>query len=125
MPKKISILHPMPMERTVRRALLPFGLFLNRDLQTAKPGARVVFCDGVYQFPAELVSVRKVDLYSPDFRDWLKIIYGGSVSASGLLKRFEQTSVADGCGVEGYDKSKCLLVEVKPLQRPIADLHRP
>lgn len=113
MAKKIAILHAMPRDITMRRCLLPIGLYCNVEIQKAKLGSVLDFWQEWRHEEATLVYRRVINVGSAEFTDWLELLYGKNMTVERLLSRWEAQCITEGIGRDGYDKERALLIGVK------------
>ena len=115
MPKPIPINHPCPKEGKPF-AILPCGLYMNRDLQKAKPGDTILFCQDWRKDKAVLIRKCRIAVNSSVFTFMAKSIYGEYTTIKSLLEIWEAQSVIEGYGRDGVDKEFALLIEVKMVE---------
>ena len=113
MAKRIRILQTLPKDGQ-RFMIVPIGTYLNTELQEAREG-----CDfEVWQEwrRERYVMVRKamMRINTPEFTFMLRHVYSGAVRLAELLERFGRWSHDSGAGWEGFDRERCLVVEIEP-----------
>lgn len=113
MAKTIDIHHPMPKPITLRRCLLPIGMYCNEKLQKASVGSIVEFWQEWNHEKAVLAYKRVIRVNSAEFTDWLRLIYGEHMTITKLMDRWESRAVAEDIGAQGFSREEAILVEVR------------
>lgn len=113
--KPIPILHPTP-KADKPFAILPIGLFCNKELQKAAPNSEICFWQGWRHDKRVLVRKCKVQIKSSVFTFLLRSIYGENMTIAKLMERWEAWAVVEGIGKEGFDRDYALIVETAPLE---------
>lgn len=119
MAKKVKyphINHPFPIESKARIALLPIGLFLNREIQEAKIGDTVEFWTDWRYERAKLVYKCEMSIKTAIFSYLMRLAYGKNMTIVKMLERWNAQSVIEGFGQDGFDRDKCLMIEVKEIE---------
>lgn len=112
MAKAIDIQHPMPRPITLRRCLLPIGMYCNEKLQKASIGSSVEFWQEKKHEKAILTYKRIIRVNSAEFTDWLRIIYGERITIAKLMDRWEAWAVVEGIGAQGFSRDEAIVIEV-------------
>ena len=114
--KHPHINHPLPIETRARIALLPIGMFMNREIQQANIGDIVEFwVDWRYE-RAKLVYKGEIAIKTSVFAYLMRLAYGKSMTIVKMLERWQAQSIIEGYGQDGFDRDKCLIIEVKPIE---------
>ena len=87
MAKPINILHPIPKPPKNGIAIVPCGLYCNRELQNA-----------------------------PEFTFMLRCVYGERMTIAKLFEQWEAWAVVEGIGSAGFSRDEALVVEVSNLE---------
>lgn len=110
MAKPIKIQHPTPVK--LPYAILPIGMYCNRQLQMAKPGDLVEFWSDWRHDVRRIVRICRFRINSPEFTFMLRSIYGNAMSIAKLMERWEAAAIVDGIGRNGIDRERCIILEV-------------
>lgn len=94
-------------------AMLPIGLYCNKELQKAEDGCVVEFCDAWKREKRALVRKCRVSVNSGVFTFLLQSIYGG-IRWEDLRRRWEAWAVVEGIGKDGFSDREVMLIEVAP-----------
>lgn len=116
MKKPIQIDAPAP-KAVKPYAFVPLGLYCNKELQQAKPGDVVTFCDGWRHEKRVLVRKCKVVVNSSAFTFLSKSIYGEHITAKELFGRWRAWAIVQGLSEDGFDTDNVLLIEVKEMEK--------
>jgi len=112
MPKAIKIFNAQ-VPNGGKYALLPIGMYCNKQLQKAEADSVVEFRDGWQREKRVLVRKCRVSVNSSVFDFLLKSIYGATMRWEDLRRRWEAWAVVEGIGKDGFSDSEVLLLEVK------------
>lgn len=100
-------------------AVLPVGMFCNRELQRAKPGDEVEFQTGWRREKRRIVQMCRFRVNSPEFAFMLRSIYGGNMTIARLFERWEAWAIVEGIGKEGFSRDEVMVVEAAPLENNV------
>lgn len=112
MSRPIKIQHPTPKERSVAQAILPIGLYCNRELQNATINSVVEFQTSWRKDKRVITNICRFRINSPEFTFMLRSIYGENMTIAKLMERWEAWAVVEGIGAAGIDHENCIIVEV-------------
>lgn len=107
----IRIQHPIP-KSDKPFAILPCGMYCNAKLKQAKPGDILQFYTGWRYDKAVLVRKCCLQVNSSVFSFMAKSIYGAHVTIKSMLQKWGAESIIEGCGVDGFSREECLMIEV-------------
>lgn len=107
--------HDLPRLAKHRLALVPIGLFMNRELQRAQIGDIVAFQTEWRIDRAILIRRCRIAVKSSIFAFMAKLIYGEHTRIDDIIRKWENLAILDGFGRDGIDREDCLLIEVKLL----------
>lgn len=113
MAKPINILHPTPNPPKNGIAIVPCGLYCNRELQNAKIGQIVEFWQEWRHEKRRIVQITKFRINTPEFTFMLRCIYGERVTIAKLFEQWEAWAVVEGIGSAGFSRDEALVVEVE------------
>ncbi len=111
-PIKLYQLAPKPMQTMF--ALVPYGKFLNTQLQKASAGAIIDFCVDWRRDRFILIRKCKLAVNSSVFTLLLKSIYGEDATWQNLSEQWRAQCIVEGLGNKAFDEQSVLLLEVKP-----------
>lgn len=98
-------------------AVLPFGLYCNRELQNAQIGDVVEFCVDWRRDKRRLVRKCKVEVQSSVFTFLMKSLYGERMTWVELSKRWRAECIVKGLGRDAFSEKECLLIEVEEIKK--------
>ena len=108
MAKPINILHPTP-ERDKPFALLPIGMYCNKELQNAAPGSLVKLWQDWRHERRVLVRKCRIQINSSVFTFLAKSLYGERTRIADMLAKWREVYDVP------WDESECMLIEVREL----------
>lgn len=111
MSKPVRILQPIPREGQ-RFVVAPYGLFLNRELQTAKPGSEIEFWQEWRHKKFRIVQIAKMRINTPEFTFIMRHAHGQRFRIVDLMNRFDRWSNDAGAGSSGYETESCIVIEL-------------
>lgn len=114
MPKPIRVLHPTPKD-IKPFALLPCGLYVNRELQQAQCGNLIEFWTDWRHETRILVNKCRLTVNSSYFTFMSKSIYGQHIRAADLINRWEALCINEGAHKDGFSREECMLIEVESI----------
>ena len=94
--KAIRIQHPF-VKDAMPMALVPYGLYLNNGIKSARKGDVIEFFDGWR-------SEQRI----------LKLIHGEYINKTELFKRWNSVCVVEGYGRNAFNTDECVLILVEP-----------
>lgn len=116
MAKPINILHPIPKPPKNGIAIVPCGLYCNRELQNAKAGQMVEFWQDWRHEKRRIVQITKFRINTPEFTFMLRCVYGERMTIAKLFEQWEAWAVVEGIGSAGFSRDEALVVEVSNLE---------
>lgn len=116
MAKPINILHPTPNPPKNGIAIVPCGLYCNRELQNAKIGQIVEFWQEWRHEKRRIVQITKFRINTPEFTFMLRCVYGERMTIAKLFERWEAECINEGIGRDGFDRDFALLIEVAQVE---------
>lgn len=116
MAKPINILHPTPNPPKNGIAIVPCGLYCNRELQSAKAGQIIDFWQDWRHEKRRIVQITKFRINTPEFTFMLRCIYGERMTIAKLFEQWEAWAVVEGVGANGFSRDEALVVEVSNLE---------
>ena len=116
MSRPIKIQHPTPKERSVAQAILPIGLYCNRELQHATINSVVEFQTSWRKDKRVITNICRFRINSPEFTFMLRSIYGENMTIARLMERWEAWAIVEGIGANGFDHENCIILEVSNLE---------
>lgn len=93
-------------------AIVPVGLYCNRELQNATINSVVEFQTSWRRDKRRIVQLCRFRINSPEFTFMLRSIYGERMTIAKLMERWEAWAVVEGIGRDGINKEHCIIVEV-------------
>ena len=114
--KKIKIMQSCPKPLNVGFAIVPIGLYCNRELQNATINSVVEFQTSWRKDKRVITNICRFRINSPEFTFMLRSIYGENMTIAKLMERWEAWAVVEGIGKDGIDKEQCVIVGVKPIE---------
>ena len=102
-----------PGEMRSRFAIVPVGLYVNKQLQRAEAGSVVEFQADWRRDRFVLVRKAKVAVDSSVFSLLLKSVYGEGASWRELAERWRAQCIIEGLGKDAFSESEVLLLEVR------------
>lgn len=116
MAKPINILHLTPKPPKNGIAIVPCGLYCNRELQSAKIGQIVEFWQEWRHEKRRIVQITKFRINTPEFTFMLRCIYGERMTIAKLFEQWEAECINEGIGLAGFSREEALVVEVANLE---------
>ena len=110
--KKIKIMQSCPKPLNVGFAIVPIGLYCNRELQNATINSVVEFQTSWRKDKRVITNICRFRINSPEFTFMLRSIYGENMTIAKLMERWEAWAVVEGIGKDGIDREQCVIVEV-------------
>lgn len=110
--KKIKIMQSCPKPLNVGFAIVPIGLYCNRELQNATINSVVEFQTSWRKDKRVITNICRFRINSPEFTFMLRSIYGENMTIAKLMEKWEAWAVVEGIGKEGFDREQCIIVEV-------------
>lgn len=110
--KKIKIMQSCPKPLNVGFAIVPIGLYCNRELQNATINSVVEFQTSWRKDKRVITNICRFRINSPEFTFMIRSIYGENMTIAKLMERWEAWAVVEGIGKDGIDKEQCVIVEV-------------
>lgn len=115
MSKPINILHPIPKPSNSGIAIVPCGLYCNRELQNAKIGQIVEFWQDWRHEKRRIVQITKFRINTPEFTFMLRCVYGERMTIAKLFEQWESLAVVEGYGKEGFSRESCIILQVETI----------
>ena len=115
MAKPINILHLTPKPPKNGIAIVPCGLYCNRELQSAKIGQIVEFWQEWRHEKRRIVQITKFRINTPEFTFILRCIYGERMTIAKLFEQWESLAVVEGYGKEGFSRESCIILQVETI----------
>ena len=97
-------------------AILPVGLYCNRELQNARIGDVVEFCVDWRRDKRRLVRKCKVVVRSSTFTFLMKSLYGERMTWKELSERWRAECVVAGLGSDAFSETEAMLIEVEKIE---------
>lgn len=116
MSRPINILHPIPKPPKNGIAIVPCGLYCNRELQKARNGDLVEFWQDWRHEKRRIVQITKFRINTPEFTFMLRCVYGERMTIAKLFEQWEAWAVVEGIGSSGFSRYEALVVEVSNLE---------
>lgn len=107
--KRIRTVQQIPQGQFL---IVPIGTYLNVALQEAGVGARFEVWQDWRHGEYEILQTTKMRINTPEFTFLMRHIYGRRFRIADLMKRFEDWSFEAGAGFEGFDRERCLVIEL-------------
>lgn len=114
--KKIKIMQSCPKPLNVGFAIVPIGLYCNRELQNATINSVVEFQTSWRKDKRVITNICRFRINSPEFTFMLRSIYGENMTIAKLMEKWEAWAIVEGIGKDGIDREQCVIVEVKPIE---------
>lgn len=114
MKRPIKIHQLAPKEAQTSLCIVPYGRYLNVQLQKASAGAIVDFIVDWRKDRFILIRKAKVAVNTSCFTLLLKSIYGEDATWQKLSEEWRANCIIDGLGKDAFSDSDVLLLEVKP-----------
>lgn len=109
MSKVIKLLNtPVPKGSLV---VIPIGMYLNTDLQKAKPGTVIEFQSAWRKDKRVLRQKVAVKIASPIFTFAMRAIYGSDARMADIIEQWQANCIIEGLGKDAFS-DECLLIEV-------------
>ena len=115
MGKPINILHPVPKDGKPFM-LLPIGIYCNKELQNANLGSLVELWQDWRHERRVLVRKCRIQINSSVFTFLAKSLYGERTRIADMLAKWENMSIQEGLGANGFDREYALLIEVAQVE---------
>lgn len=113
MPRAIKIHQLAPKEAQTRLAIVPYGRYLNTQLQRATAGQIIDFIVDWRKDRFILLRRAKVAVNTSCFTLLLKSIYGEDATWQSVSEQWRANCIVDGLGKSAFDEQSVLLLEVK------------
>lgn len=94
-------------------AILPIGLYCNRELQNAKIGSILEFCVDWRRDKRLLVRKCKVEVQSSTFTFLMKSLYGEHMTWAMISERWRAECIVEGLGRDAFSETEVMLIEVE------------
>lgn len=120
--KKIKIMQSCPKPLNVGFAIVPIGLYCNRELQNATINSVVEFQTSWRKDKRVITNICRFRINSPEFTFMLRSIYGENMTIAKLMERWEAWAVVEGIGKEGFSRDEALLLETRPYDAELAEM---
>ena len=114
--KKIKIMQSCPKPLNVGFAIVPIGLYCNRELQNATINSVVEFQTSWRKDKRVITNICRFRINSPEFTFMLRSIYGENMTIARLMERWEAWAIVEGIGANGFDHENCIILEVSNLE---------
>ena len=114
MKRPLKIYQLAPKEMQTSFALVPYGRYLNTQLQKASAGAILDFIVDWRRDKFVLIRKAKIAVNTSAFNLLLKSIYGEDATWQKLSEEWKARCVVEGLGNKAFDEQSVLLLEVKP-----------
>ena len=114
MKRPLKIYQLAPKEMQTSFALVPYGRYLNTQLQKASAGAILDFIVDWRRDKFVLIRKAKIAVNTSAFNLLLKSIYGEDATRQKLSEEWKARCVVEGLGNKAFDEQSVLLLEVKP-----------
>lgn len=111
-PLKIYQLAPKEMQTSL--CIVPYGRFLNKELQRASAGQIIDFIVDWRKDRFVLIRKATLKVNSSVFSLFLKSIYGEDATWQSVSEEWRAKCVIEGLGKDAFDPENVLLLEVKP-----------
>ena len=110
--KKIKIMQSCPKPLNVGFAIVPIGLYCNRELQNATINSVVEFQTSWRKDKRVITNICRFRINSPEFTFMLRSIYGENMTIAKLMEKWEAWAIVEGIGAAGIDHENCIIIEV-------------
>lgn len=110
--KKIKIMQSCPKPLNVGFAIVPIGLYCNRELQNATINSVVEFQTSWRKDKRVITNICRFRINSPEFTFMLRSIYGENMTIAKLMEKWVAWAVVEGIGKDGIDHESCIIIEV-------------
>ena len=114
MKRPLKIYQLAPKEMQTSFALVPYGRFLNKELQRASAGAIIDFIVDWRKDRFVLIRKAALKVNSSVFSLLLKSIYGEDATWQKLSEEWRAQCVIEGLGKDAFDPENVLLLSIKP-----------
>ncbi|MDE6536067.1 MAG: hypothetical protein K2K82_08695 [Muribaculaceae bacterium] len=114
MKRPIKLYQLAPKEMQTRFALVPYGRYMNVQLQKASAGAILDFIVDWRKDRFVLIRKATLKVNSSVFSLLLKSIYGEDATWQKLSEEWRAECVIEGLGSKAFSEDDVLLLEVKP-----------
>ena len=94
-------------------AMLPIGLYCNKELQNAKIGDVVEFSVDWRRDKRRLVRKCKVVVQSSTFTFLMKSLYGERMTWAELSERWRAECIVAGLGRDAFSEAEVMMIEVE------------
>lgn len=105
-----------PKPLNVGFAIVPIGLYCNRELQNATINSVVEFQASWRKDKRVITNICRFRINSPEFTFMLRSIYGENMTIAKLMERWEAWAVVEGIGKSGFSHDEVIIVEVSNLE---------
>ncbi len=116
MAKKPILLRCIAPKAVKPYTLLPWGLYCNRELQSARNGDILEFQTDWRIDRRRLVRKCKVEVNSGVFTFLLKSLYGERTRWEDVRKRWEAECIIEGLGRDAFSETEVMLIEVEEIK---------
>lgn len=93
--------------------LLPFGMYCNKELQSAKKGDEILFQPNWEPEPRRLIRMCRVPVNSSFFVFIMKSLYGKFCRWEDLQKKWDAECLLEGLGHRAFNEREVLMIEVE------------
>lgn len=114
MKRPIKIHQLAPKEAQTSLCLVPYGRYLNTQLQKAAAGQIIDFIVDWRKDRFILIRKAKVAVNTSCFTLLLKSIYGEDATWQKLSEEWRARCIVEGLGKDAYDPENVLLLSIKP-----------
>lgn len=97
-------------------AILPIGLYCNRELQNARIGSILEFCVDWRRDKRRLARKCNVEVQSSIFTFLIKSLYGERMTWASLSERWRAECIIDGLGRNAFSETEVMLIEVEEIK---------
>ena len=113
MKRPLKIYQLAPKEMQTRFVLVPYGRYLNVQLQKASAGAILDFIVDWRRDKFLLIRRAKIAVNTSAFNLLLKSIYGEDATWQKLSEEWRAHCIVEGLGSKAFDEQSVLLLELK------------
>lgn len=114
MKRPIKIHQLAPKEAQTRLVIVPYGRYLNTQLQKASAGQIIDFIVDWRKDRFILIRKAKVAVNTSCFTLLLKSIYGEDATWQSISEMWRAQCIIDGLGSSAFDTENVLLLSIKP-----------
>ena len=113
MAKTATIFTPAPT-KGVTLAIVPIGLFANKELQNCEVGGIITFSDTWRRTKFRLIRKCKLSVKSSAFAFMLRALYGETITYERWMERWQGVAVSEGWGKSAFG-DEVMLIELEHL----------